>query len=153
MATESSLHPCAVKWYRKCYMCSAPLDFAAMIREDKLEAFYTYARFKPINFSSNLAYRKIIGLNLRDVCRRCYVFKKCEMIPGPRELCSRECTGTSKFLKFKRQPLSQSDVYNWFEGFYEFSERSDLEQYLIKTKRYAIYGLIVIIWPEHSYID
>ena len=133
-------------------MCSAPLDFVAILSEDKLESFYTYAQFKPIDFTANVALRKVVGLNLRDVCLRCYIYKKCKMIPGPKQLRTRECTGKSDMLKFSRQPLSEGEVYRWFESFFEFSERSDVEEYLIKTTRYAVPGLPVVIWPVRSYI-
>ena len=152
MATGSSLHQCSVKWYNKCYMCSAPLDFIAIISEDKLKAFYTYSKFKPIDFTYNISCRKIIGLNLRNLCLKCYCFKKIKMIPGPVQLAQRECTGKSNMFKFKRNLLSESEVYKWIKGFFEFSERPDLEEYLIRTRRYVIPGLSVIIWTKRSYI-
>ena len=134
-------------------MCSAPLDFVAILPDDKLESFYTYSEFKPIDFTSNVALRKIVGLNLRDVCLRCYIFKKCRMVPGPKQLMERESTGRSDMFKSNRQPFSESEVYRWFEGFFEFSERPDVEEYIVKTRRNVIPGLPVVIWPLRSYIN
>lgn len=153
MDTESSSRQCSVKWYHKCYMCSAPLNFVAVVPEDKLESFYTYSQFKRIDFTGNVALKKIVGLNLREVCLRCYIYKKCNLIPGPKQLRTRECTGKTDMFKSDRQPLSEDEVYRWFESFLEFSERPDVEEYLVKTRRYAISGLTIIVWPLRSYIN
>ena len=108
------------------------LDFAMILSHEHLEAFYTYSTFKPQSFMRNVSYLKIIGLNQRKLCGRCFFHKKLKIIPGPRELCNREIGKTNKFFK-TRAPLTQDDAYRWFEGFHEFLNRKDLDECIMEN--------------------
>lgn len=139
-----------IEWYHKCYMCSAPLDFMVNIPGEHLEAFYTYSNYKPITFIRNISYKKIIGLQQRRLCLRCFLHKKMKVMPGPRDLMKRETSGTSGFLTSTRPPLSQQDAYTWFSDFNDFLHRKDLQDCLLKNANFSISGLAVIVWTQHA---
>lgn len=138
-----------IRWHNKCYMCSAPLDFSANIPGEYLRAFYTYSKFKPINFVTNMSYVKIIGLNQRRLCLKCFSYKKCKQLPGPKKLFMRETGQIKDLMTHGRSPLTTQDVYEWFKDFDEFAKRKDLEQYLVKDAKFSMPGLTVLIW-SHS---
>jgi hypothetical protein len=130
-------------------MCSVPLDFCLMLHDKHLEALYTYSKFKPISFANNMTYLKIIGLNQRKLCKRCFENKWCKTIPGPRDLRLRETTGSNKSILKGEYPLTQKDAYNWFKAFQEFSDRPNLELFLMQQNAtFSIMGLIIVPWPS-----
>ena len=131
-------------------MCNAPLDFMVNIPDEYLEAFYTYSKYKPITFTGNISYKKIIGLHQRLLCLRCFLHKKMKIIPGPLDLMKREINGTTKFLTSTSPPLSQRDAYKWFSDFNDFLNRKDLEDCLMKNVHFSISGLTVIIWSHRA---
>lgn len=129
-------------------MCNAPLDFAVIMSSEKIKAFYTYCEFKPMKFLANTSFKKIIGLNQRRLCFNCYSHVYLHMIPGPRELLKRETTiKPTRMMHYTHPPtLTLEMVYEWFKGFNEFCARPDLEEYLLKTKKFKASGLVVIGW-------
>ena len=135
-----------IKWYISCYMCSAPLDFCVILHGQHLEALYTYSNFKPISFSRNLSYLKIIGLNQRKLCRRCFANKKFKTMPSPKDLRLRETTGSHNRMLKGKYPLTREDVYNWFKDFNEFCHRADLDLFLMQNATFYIPGLTVVVW-------
>lgn len=134
-----------VQWYSTCFMCHAPLDFAVIMGEDKMKALCTYAEFKPISFLGNTTHKKIIGLNQKKLCMRCFICKKYKEVPGPLALRNREQSGRM-VLQCEYPPLSEKEIRMWFEGFDEFSKRPDLEEYMLNRSSPNIKGLIMISW-------
>ena len=139
-----------IKWYNRCFMCSAPLDFIVSIPGEHLEAFYTYSNYKPITFISNISHMKIIGLRQRRVCLRCFIHKKMKVMPGPRDLMVREVTGKSHMLTKTKPPLSQNDAYVWFSDFNDFLNRPDVKDCLMKNASFSVSGLSVIVWSHYA---
>lgn len=126
-------------------MCSNPLDLAVIMDRERAKTFYTYFNFRRIDFIKNCSHLKLIGLRQRKVCMTCYCVKKLKMLPGPKDLMKREITGRG--LPRVIESLSARDLYVWFNNFKEFSERKDVEEYLMDTpSRYRTPGLAVIIW-------
>ena len=144
MKTMYSTTMASIKWYNTCYMCTSPLDLLLCIKEKQLRKFYTYCKFKPMNFMTNCSFLKVVGLHQRTLCLNCYALQKYKLVPGPRQVRHRELTGRGKIVESSYATLTVKQIHDWFFDFRDFCNRTDLDEILMEEKIPHVRGLHVI---------
>ena len=125
---------CSVSWAFTCHECECPIDVSCVIKDRNynlfIRDFTTWCYLKPFSIACNTYIYKFYGMSLKRVCMSCYY------CPKRINLCSREIIGRSvKFKKCPYQSKSKQELYDYFESFFEFRKRKDLEICIVEEKK------------------
>jgi len=72
---------------------------------------------------------------MRHVCTHCYMIQKTKLQWLP-HLRQREISGKRIITKYDEiKPMTENEIYDWFEGFNNFQTRKDVDEYLVDDNR------------------